>query len=314
MQKIRHVPYQKMEAHMDRLEAMSVLLAVVEARSLSGAGRKLSVPLSTISRKIADLENHLGARLLIRSSRQVELTTAGHAFVAASRRILEQMVDAERVAAGEFTAAKGELVLTAPVVFGQLHIVPIVAAFLGMYPQISIRLILADRILNLFDDHVDVALRIGSLPDSSLMATKVGAVRRVICASPGYLRACGVPQSPQDLTQHACISFSMLAPRDHWTFSSASGDLSVTVTSRLVVTTAQAAIDAAVLGLGLTRILSYQIAAPLQGGLLTTVLDDWAGQMIPVSLVYSGQGALPQKLRAFLDYAVPQLKQRLKHA
>ncbi len=299
---------------MDRFDAMSVLLAVVEARSLSGAGRKLGVPLSTVSRKIADLESHLGARLLIRSSRQVDLTAAGHAFVAASRRILDQLAEAERVAAGEFTAAKGELVLTAPVVFGRLHVLPVVAAFLRLYPEISVRLMLADRIINLFDDHVDVALRIGSLPDSSLMAAKVGAVRRVTCASPDYLAARGVPQTPEDLTQHDCITFSVLAASDHWNFKTATGDLAIPVTSRLVVTTAEAAIDAACLGLGLTRVLSYQIAARLQGGQLTTVLDGWEPQVMPVSLVYAGQGALPQKLRAFLDYAVPQLRRRLQDA
>jgi DNA-binding transcriptional LysR family regulator len=302
------------EAYMDRFDAMSVLLAVVEMRSLSGAGRKLGVPLSTVSRKIADLEAHLGARLLIRSSRQIDLTTAGHAFVAASRRILDQLGDAERVAAGEFSAAKGELVLTAPMVFGRLHILPVVAAFLRLYPDITIRLMLADRIVNLFDDHVDVALRIGSLPDSSLMATKVGAVRRVICASPDYLAARGAPDTPQGLTTHDCITFSILAAADHWNFNTATGELAVPVTSRLVVTTAEAAIDAAILGLGLTRVLSYQIATPMRAGLLRTVLDAWEPQAMPVSLVYAGQGPLTQKLRAFLDYAVPQLKRRMQDA
>jgi DNA-binding transcriptional LysR family regulator len=297
---------------MDRFDAMSVLLAVVEARSLSGAGRKLGVPLSTISRKIADLETHLGARLLVRSSRQIDLTTAGHAFVAASRRILDQLADAERAASGEFSAAKGDLVLTAPMVFGRLHMLPVVVEFLKAYPDIRVQLMLADRIINLFDDHVDVALRIGSLPDSSLVATKVGEIRRVICASPEYLAARGVPETPQSLVDHDCVTFSFLAAHDHWNFKTGAAETAIPVTSRLVVSTAEAAIDAAVLGLGLTRVLSYQIAEHLRVGHLATVLDNYEPHVMPVSLVYAGQGPLPLKLRAFLDYAIPQLKTRMQ--
>ena len=193
---------------MDRLDAMSVLLAVVEAGSLSGAGRKLGLPLSTVSRKVGDLETHLGARLLVRSNRKVSLTDAGRSYTAASKRILAEVSDAERAAAGEYSSVRGELVITAPVVFGRLHVLPVVAAFLQANPEITIRLVLADRIVHLVEDHVDLALRIGTLPDSSLSAVRLGAIRRVVCASPGYLSRRGRPMVPEDLAQHDCVTFT----------------------------------------------------------------------------------------------------------
>jgi DNA-binding transcriptional LysR family regulator len=293
---------------MDRLDAMSVLLAVVEAGSLSGAGRTLRVPLSTVSRKIADLEAHLGARLLVRSNRRVSLTEAGRSYAAASKRILAEVSDAERAAAGEYASVRGELVITAPVVFGRLHMLPVVAAFLAAHPDITIRFVLADRIVHLVEDHVDLALRIGTLPDSSLVATKLGAIRRVVCGSPDYLSRRGRPLVPDDLTAHDCVTFSGLEATDTWLFPEGRLERAVAIRSRLAVNTAEAAIDAAVAGLGLTRVLSYQVAAALRSGQLQTVLDACAPPPVSVSLVYNGQGLLPQKLRAFLDFAAPRLR------
>ncbi len=293
---------------MDRFDAMSVLLAVVETGSLSGAGRRLSAPLSTVSRKVSDLEAHLGARLLVRSTRTVSLTEAGKAYVIAARRILEDLAEAERAAAGEYAVVKGELVITAPIVFGRLHILPIVTAFLQAYPETDVRLILADRLLHLVDDHVDLALRIGILSDSSHVALKVGRIRRVVCASPDYLARRGIPQSPADLVDHDVVTFSALFPAEAWNFVRGAAARSAKLRSRLNVNTAEAAIDAAIAGVGLTRVLSYQISSAISAGLLVTVLEGYAPAPVPVSLVYPGQGILPLKLRAFLDFAAPHLK------
>ena len=296
---------------MDRLEAMAVLLQVVEQGNLSAAGRKLGVPLTTISRKLAELERHLGARLVLRSNRHVTLTEAGQAYVAASKRILAAVTEAEEAASGAFTAARGDLNITAPLVFGRLHVVPVVTEFLRIYPDIDIRLTLADRMLHLQDDHVDLALRIGTLPDSSLKAVRVGAVRRVVCASPAYLSRHGTPMQPADLGQHQCVTFTGLMTAERWVFQTDGAEKSVQVRSRLAVNTAEAAIDAAIAGLGLTRVLSYQIAAAQSSGQLQTVLQPFEPAAVPVSLLFDGQSALPLKLRAFLDFAADRLRQRL---
>lgn len=297
---------------MDRIEAMSVLHAVVEAGSLSGAGRRLGIPLSTVSRKVSDLEAHLGTQLLVRSTRTLSLTEAGKAYVSATRRILEDLAEVERAAAGEYAVVKGELVITAPIVFGRLHMVPVITAFLRAYPETDVRLVLADRLLHLMDDHIDLALRIANLPDSSDVAVKVGEIRRVVCASPDYLKRHGSPQSPGDLTDHEIVTFSALAPSEAWTFGNGAAARPASYRARLTVNTAEAAIDAAVAGVGLTRVLSYQIAEAVSAGRLITVLDDYAPTPLPVSLVYSGQRMQPLKLRAFLDFATPLLKAGLR--
>lgn len=296
---------------MDRLEAMNVLLQVVEHGNLSAAGRKLGVPLTTISRKIADLETHLGARLLVRSNRHATLTEAGTAYVAACRRILDDVSEAEQAASGAFSVVRGDLNITAPLVFGRLHVLPVVTEFLQIYPEIDVRLNLSDRNLHLQDYHVDLAFRIGALRDSSLMAIKIGAVRRVVCASPAYLEIHGTPMEPADLVTHHCVTFSGLGAADRWAFQTAKGEKSVAIRSRLTVNTAEAAIDAAISGLGLTRILSYQIAASQAAGKLVAVLQPYEPDEVPISLVYDGQGPQPLKLRAFLDFATQRLRGRL---
>src|SRR4029453_13957177 len=171
---------------MDRLAAMTTLLAAVEGGSLSAASRKLGMPLATVSRKVSELEAHLRTRLLHRTSRRLTLTDAGEAYVAACKRILEDIGEAERAAAGEYMAPRGDLTVTAPIVFGRLHVLPVVIEFLKTYPDIDIRVALADRVVNLREDDIALAIRIGDLPDSSLVATRVGAIRRVVCGSPAY--------------------------------------------------------------------------------------------------------------------------------
>lgn len=296
---------------MDRFEAMSVLLAVVDAGSLSAASRRLGSPLATVSRKVLDLEAHLKTRLLIRSSRRIALTHAGRSYVAACRRILEEVGEAERAASGEYSIPKGDLLITAPIVFGRLHVLPIVADFLKAYPEISVRMMLADRVVNLMEEHIDIALRIGDLPDSSLVATRVGSIRRVVCASAAYLASSGTPANPHDLLQHDCITFEGLMSPEAWTFRIGKADMPVAIRSRLVVNTAEAAIDAAVAGLGITRVLSYQVDTARRAGTLALVLEQFEPAPSPVSLVHSGQGLLPLKTRAFIDFAAQRLKTRI---
>lgn len=293
---------------MDRLESMSVLLTAAEAGSLSAAGRKLGMPLATVSRKISELESHLKTRLLNRSTRRLTLTDAGQSYLAACRRILEEIDEAERGASGEYSAPKGELVITAPIAFGRLHIVPIVAEFLRAYPDVDVRLVLRDRVLDLLEDHVDLAVRIGTLPDSGLVATRVGLSRTVTCASPGYFAARGVPKKPGDLAEHDCITFIGLTTSDAWMFLAGRSEIAVPIRSRFTVNTAEAAIDAASAGVGVARVLSYQVAQAVKTGALDIVLEKFEPAPVPISLIHAGQRPLPLKLRAFLDFATPRLR------
>jgi DNA-binding transcriptional LysR family regulator len=293
---------------MDRFESMSTLLAVVEAGSLSAAARRLNTPLTTVSRKVAELETHLKTRLLTRSSRRIALTDAGRSYVAACKRILEELGEAERAASGEYSAPRGDLMITAPVVFGRLHVLPVVIDFLRAYPDINIRMGLADRVVNILEESVDLAVRIGRLPDSSLVARRVGAIRRVLCASPSYLAERGTPKQPADLAAHDCITFEGMTAPESWTLPSGTSETTVAIRSRLVVNTAEAAIDAAKAGIGITRVLSYQAASALRDGALVLALEAFEPPPLPVSLVHVGQRLLPLKLRAFLDFATPRLK------
>jgi DNA-binding transcriptional LysR family regulator len=296
---------------MDRFESMSILVTVSEAGSLSAAARRLGTPLATVSRKVSDLETYLKTRLLNRSSRRVTLTDAGQSYVAACKRILEEVGEAERAAAGEYSAPTGDLTITAPIVFGRLHVLPVAIEFLKAYPDIDIRIALADRVVNILEDHVDLAVRIGELPDSSLRARRLGSTRRVVCGSPAYFAARGAPKSPAELRAHDCITFEGMMSADAWTFTIGKSDAAVAIHSRLIVNTAEAAIDAATAGGGITRVLSYQAAAAVRAGALAIVLQDFEQVPSPVNLVYPDQRLLPLKLRAFLDFAAPRLQARL---
>ena len=296
---------------MDRLDAMSLFVATVEAGSLSAAARRVGVPLATVSRKLSDLEKHLKTRLLNRSTRRLTLTDAGQSYLIACRRILGEVNEAERTAAGEYSSPTGELVITAPVVFGRLHVLPVITDFLALYPQVDVRLTLSDRITQLVEEHIDLALRIGELPDSAMVAIRVGSIRRIVCASPAYLAMHGTPTRPPELAGHNCVTFEGLAAPATWSFGAGKAETTVPVRSRLQVNTAEAAIDAAIAGLGLTRVLSYQADAAARAGALRVVLEPFEPPPWPVSLVHAGQGRLPVKLRAFLDFAAPRLKERL---
>lgn len=299
---------------MDRLDAMTVLLRVVDRGSFSAASRDLGMPLATVSRRVNELERHLGTRLLVRTTRKVALTDVGASYVASARRILDDIDETERLAAGEFHAPRGELVLTAPIMFGRLHILPIVTEFLAAYPEIDIRLMLSDKNLHLVDDHVDMAVRIGALRDSSMVASNVGSMRTVVCASPKLLAEYGEPKSPERLTDMPCVSFESIAPVSAWSFRAKDDKrtLEVPIRARLAVTTAEAAVWAAIQAVGITRVMHYQCAGPAREGLLRIILAKYELEPRPVHLVHAERGALPSKMRVFLDFAADRLRARLK--
>jgi DNA-binding transcriptional LysR family regulator len=237
------------------------------------------------------------------------LTDAGSSYVVACKRILADVTEAERSASGEYTAPTGELIVTAPVPLGRIYLIPILADFLKAYPDITVRLILTDSVLSLFEEQIDVGLRIGALPDSSLMAIRVGAIRRMICASPAYLAERGTPRTPDDLAGHDCITYAGLVSPDAWTFVRDKTNIAVPVHARLVVGSAEAARDAACAGIGITSAFSSHVKAALECGALTTLLDEFQPPSRPVNLVYTANRFLPVKVRAFLDFAAPRLRQ-----
>ena len=260
-----------------------------------------------------ELEAYLGTRLLVRTTRRVALTDAGVSYVDAARRILEEIYETERIAAGEYHAPRGELILTAPVLFGRLHVLPLVTDFLAAYPGIDVRLQMSDRNLHLLDDHVDMAARIGPLPDSGMVATRVGSMRTVVCASPNLLAVHGVPEIPEDLAALPCVNFDFLSPNSIWSFrpKSAHRRIDVPIRPRLSVSTAEAAVWAAARGIGVTRVLHYQCAVLVRDGALQIILADSEVELLPIHLIHAGRGALPLKMRVFLDFATGRLRERL---
>ncbi len=296
---------------MDRYDAMNVLLAVVEEGSLSGAARRLRMPLPTVSRKVADLEAFLGTQILIRTSRRVTLTDAGTCYMASARRILEQVEEAERRAAGEYREPRGELVVTAPGPFGRLHVVPVTLDFLEHHPRIDVRMMLSERNVSLTEEHVHVAIRVGAFDPSGLAVIPVGQVRPVTCASPAYLARRGTPERPEDLSGHDVVTLTGFASLPAWTFGEPGRTIRVEPRARLSVNTAEAALQAAVDGVGITRVQSYQAARELEAGTLRLVLEAYEPEPVPVSALHADQGPVPLKLRAYLDWCVPRLRERL---
>lgn len=280
---------------------MSLLVAVVEHGSLSAAGRALGVPVATLSRKLSDLELRLGARLLTRTTRRLSLTDAGIGYLAAARRILDQVEEAEREAAGEFSEPKGRLVITAPIHFGRLHVLPLVIEFLERFPAINVRLVLLDRNVDLVDDQIDMAVRIGRLPDSAMVATRVGSMRMVTCVSPALLSEFGTPRSPADLQHWPSVTFDSPMPASAWANA-----------PRLAVSTSEAAVDAAVRSVGVTRQLYYQVADAVIAGQLDVVLEAFEPDPAPIHLIHAARGQLPLKMRRFLDFAAPRLRASLE--
>ncbi|HEY0505888.1 MAG TPA: LysR family transcriptional regulator [Lysobacter sp.] len=296
---------------MDRLDAMTVLIAAVDAGSLSGAARALGMPLATVSRKVAELERHLGTQLLARGARRLNLTDAGAAYVAACRRIVEDVAEAERMATGEYVAPTGELVVSATHVFGRRHVLPIVCDFLHAFPDIRVRLQQTDFSVNLIEDQVDVAVRLGPLKDVALVAVPVGHASRMMCASSEYLARHGRPDSAADLAGHDCVVLESLGSAGRWDFAHGWLDYDGPVRSRLSVNTAEASYDAVLQGVGIGHLLSYQARDAITDGRLEPVLDHLRPPPEPVSLLYAPRRPLPLKIRAFIDFAVPRLRELL---
>ena len=296
---------------MDRFEAMTAFVAAVEGGSLSAASRALNTPLPTISRRVSELEAHLNAQLLVRTSRKLILTEAGEAFAAAARRLLDDLAEAERAASGEYRTPRGELLVTAPIMFGKLHVAPLVHAFLAAYPEVTVRLVLSDDVIDLVEAHVDVAVRIGRLADSDLIARQVGHVRWLICASPGYLAAHGEPATPEALSGHVCIAFEGLRDYRDWRFGRGAAARAVTIRPRFSVNTAEAVAEAAAAGVGVAQLMSYQAAEAVSQRRITTILRDFGDEAMPVHLVHPSQRIAPLKRRAFLDFVTPRLTQAL---
>jgi DNA-binding transcriptional LysR family regulator len=295
---------------MDRAEAMAVFVQVADHRSFAAAARRLKRSPAAVTRVIGELEARLGVRLLNRTTRAVSLTEAGERFMAGARRVLADLEEIERAAAGEGTAPRGELRATAPILFGRLHVLPIVTEFLDRFPDVSVTLNLLDRPVDLVEEGLDIAVRIGPLAESSAVATRVGAVRRIVVASPHYLAQHGTPRAPADLGAHAIVAFSGIAGVERWAFRDEAGEASVAIRPRLVVTTAEAALDVVRAGFGITRVLSYQAADDIARASLLRLLSNHEGDELPIHFLYPGGRHPPPKLRAFVDFARPRLRRR----
>jgi DNA-binding transcriptional LysR family regulator len=293
---------------MDRTEEWRVFVAVASRRSFVEAARALRRSPQAITRAVAALELRLGARLLNRTTRSVSVTGEGERYLEGGRRLLADL-DALESASDARAPLAGRLSLTAPVLFGQLHVAPLVCAFLEQHPDVEARLLLVDRVVSLAEEAVDLAVRIGPLPDSSLRARVVGQVRWVVCASPAYLARAGVPRTPEALARHTCVTFDAGSPlADHWTFPRAGGrDRRVALRPRLIVNTAQAGIDAAIAGLGLVRVLSYQVARPLAEKKLRLVLETFAPPPVPIHLLQL-PGVANRLAAAFVGFAADRLR------
>ncbi|MGF7162244.1 DNA-binding transcriptional LysR family regulator [Rhodoligotrophos appendicifer] len=296
---------------MDRLEAMSVIIAVTESGSISAASRRLNSPVATVSRKVAELEARLGAQLFQRTSRRMTLTDAGRSYIDACRRIIEQVDDAEREVSGEYRVPKGGLAVTTPWGLGHTHLLPLTVEFLEAYPDISLRLMLTDRIVNTTEENIDVAIRVGPLSDSTMIATRIGSIRVVVCASPSYLKAHGEPKQLSDLANHHCIAIDDHMIPSAWKFVRGRRTITAPISSRLCVNTSEAAVLAAIEGAGLARVMSYKMAAAKRAGELAVVLEEFEPEPLPVHIIYAPRKPLPLKLRVFLNWMTPRLKTRL---
>ncbi len=296
---------------MNRFHEMTVFLAVAEAQSFAAAARRLEMSAPTVTRSVSALERRLGALLLVRTTRSLRLTEAGQRYAEDCRRILEEVEQADDAAAGVMAAPRGALSITAPAFFGELHVMPAVLAYLRAHREVSVRTLLVDRVVNLLEERVDVAVRIGALPDSTLTAVPVGQVRRVVCAAPAFLREHGVPQDLDSLPRYCTVTAAMEGRTPHWRFQQDGQPRSLRIESQLTVTSFQAAVLAACEGWGLTQVVSYQVAWHLASGALQVVLRDFELPPLPVHLVYPEGRKSSAKVRSFVEFCVEALRRDL---
>ena len=292
---------------MDRIHAMRVLVKIADRGSFAAAGREMNMSPPAVSRAVASLEDHVGARLLTRTTRSVRPTETGERYVEDCRRILAAIDEAEAAASGSYARPTGSLTITASVMFGQIYILPLVTEFLDSYPEVDARLLFLDRVTNLVDEGIDIAIRIGHLPDSSHSAVRVGSVRRVVCGSPDYFERAGVPETPADLARHRFIAATSASSLTDWKFGP-QGHETASVSPALFCNSNPAVIEAARVGWGVTRVLSYQVAQDLAEGRLASVLEDYEEEPFPVHIVHPEGRRASAKVRLFVDFAAKRLR------
>ncbi len=292
---------------MDRVQAMTVFAKVTETGSFAGAARGLNMSAPSVTRIVATLEDALGTRLFVRTTRSIKLTEPGERYLEDCRRILDEIAQAEAAVSGSFSAAVGSLTVSAPVLFGRMYIMPILAAFLERHPKVIGRALFVDRMTSLVEEGIDVAVRIGNLGDASYVAAKVGTVRRIICAAPDYLRQRGVPDSPAELAGHRTIGVTSAWSAREWRLGRDSGMIA-RIAPALYCNTNDAAITAAIDGFGLVRVPEYQVARELRTGALQAVLEDFEEPPLPIHVVYAERLHAPAKVRLFVDLAVERLR------
>lgn len=297
---------------MDRFHLINVFVAVVDTNGFAGAARKLHMSPPAVTRAINELETQLGLRLLTRTTRTVRVTDAGERYAQDCRRILADMREADESVSGMHASPRGKLTVTAPVLFGTHYVTPIVTEYLKRYPEVSASCLFLDRVVNLVDEGIDVAIRMGELPDSTMQAIPVGHVRRVIVAAPRYLDRRGIPQGPDDLQAHTVVSANSVTPDPEWKLVEKGEARTIRLKARMTTTTNDSALAAALDGFGLTRLLSYQVAEHLRNGRLKTVLPEFEPAPLPVHVVHREGRQAPQRVRAFLDMAIETLRKDVR--
>ena len=294
---------------MDRFQEMQIFMAVAEEEGFAAAARRLNISPPSVTRAIAGMEERIGTQLLSRTTRSLHLTEAGQRYLEDCRRILGEVEEAEEAAAGSYSIPCGHLTVTAPVLFGELFIAPLLAEYLDRFPSVHVNALLVDRVVSMADEGIDVAIRIGHLHENSQHAVKVGEVRQVICAAPAYFERYGRPQHPGDLSAANIVMSSASHLLSDWQFVKDGNALSLRVNPRLVVTANQAAINIACLGWGITRVLSYQVAGHVADGGLEVVLQAFEPPALPIQVVYQKNQRVPAKVRTFVDFLAERLAQ-----
>ncbi len=298
---------------MDKLRAMDTFVRIVDRGSLTAAAEALRVSLPSVVRTLASLEAALEVRLLNRTTRRIALTDEGREYYERCKRVLMEVDDAEASLTARRISPKGRLRITSSVLFGRMHVAPILTAFVAQHPDVRADILLLDRAVDLVEEGIDAGVRIGRLPDSSLVAIPVGHARRVLCASPGYLRRAGTPKAPADLVRHRCVSSSGPARGHEWALGRGAEAVQVKVAPVFSSNQISAAIDAAVAGAGIGQFLDYQVQALLEGGKLRRVLSAYEPEKLPINVIYPHSRTPSPNVRAFVEWAVPRLRARLGH-
>ncbi|WP_448248843.1 LysR family transcriptional regulator [Thalassotalea agariperforans] len=294
---------------MDKLQTIKVFIEVAKQQSFSSAADALGMSAPTATRAIAELEGRLRIKLFNRTTRLVRLTESGSRFFNDMQRIIEDLEEAEASAAGVYSTPSGTLTVTAPVLFGQKHVMPIVNEYLGLYSEVSVKAMFYDRVTSLLEEDLDVAIRIGHLKDSNLYATQVGTVRRIVCASPAYFKKRGVPKYPEDLLEHDLIFPATFESTTTWQFQNGGKKELIKLSPRLMCNQNAAALQAAIEGRGITRLMSYQVGEELEKGTLKAVLTGYEEEPLPVNVVNIEGRRANAKVRSFIDIAVERLRQ-----